>query len=197
MTNRRLLTGLALSLIASIASVAMAAELPRKAPDLAVAMPAGKAIHLSEYKGKVVAVIFILTTCSHCQKTVGLLSKLQTQYAPGGVFQVLASAIQEGAAAAVPGFVKAFNVPFPVGYNDPITAVTFMQHPPAVGPHMPMLAFVDRAGNIRSQFEGDDEKFFGPQQEQNLRAQIEALLKEPLPAAPKSAPKKTAAKKQS
>lgn len=195
MTNRRLLTGLVLS---AMVSAAMAAELPRKAPDLAIAMPAGKTIQLSEYKGKVVAVIFILTTCSHCQKTVGLLSKLQTQYAPGGVFQVLASAIQQGAAAAVPGFVKAFNVPFPVGYNDPMTAVNFMQHPPAVGPHMPMLAFVDRAGNIRSQFEGDDEKFFGDQQEQNLRAQIESLMKEAPPAAPKTAPKKApASKKQS
>jgi hypothetical protein len=30
---------------------------------------------------------------------------------------------------------------------------------------------------IRAQFEADDEKFFGDQQEQNLRMQIEALLK--------------------
>jgi hypothetical protein len=30
---------------------------------------------------------------------------------------------------------------------------------------------------IRAQFEGDDEKFFGEQHEQNLRMQIEALLK--------------------
>jgi hypothetical protein len=30
---------------------------------------------------------------------------------------------------------------------------------------------------IRAQFEADDEKFFGDQHEQNLRAQIEELLK--------------------
>jgi hypothetical protein len=52
-----------------------------------------------------------------------------------------------------------------------------MQHPMVKVPIMPMLAFIDRQGTIRAQFEGDDEKFFGDQHEQNLRAQIEALLK--------------------
>ena len=61
-----------------------------------------------------------------------------------------------------------------------------MQHPPMLIPHMPLLAFIDRQGTIRAQHEGDDEKFFGDQQEQNLRAQIEALLNE-APAAKKGA----------
>ncbi len=194
MANRRLASWLVLSVVAT---AAMAADLPRKAPDLAISLTTGKQILLSEHKGKVVAVCFILTTCSHCQKTIGFLNKLQGGYGPRG-FQVLASAIQEGAAAAVPGFIKAYNTPFPVGYNDPMTAVNFMQHPPALVPHMPLLAFVDRAGNIRAQYEGDNEKFFGDQQEQNLRAQIEALLKEGAAPAKKGASKKAVApKKQS
>ena len=38
---------------------------------------------------------FILTSCSHCQMTVKVLSKLQNEYGPRGL-QVLASAIEAG-----------------------------------------------------------------------------------------------------
>jgi hypothetical protein len=173
----------------------MAANLPRAAPDLTVHMPGGGQISLSQYRGKVVAMCFILTTCPHCQKTTGFLVQAQKDYGPRG-FQVVQSAIEGGADKNVPGFVQAFHTNFPVGFNDPMTAVMFMQHPPAVGPHMPLLAFLDRNGMIRAQFEGDDAKFFGDDQEKNIRQQIEDLLKTPGAAGPakgaaKKPPKKT------
>lgn len=184
-------------MLSLVALAALAADLPRKAPELAVKLTDGKQVLLSEYQGKVVAMCFILTTCPHCQRTVGYLAKNQADYGPRG-FQVLASAIQEGAAAAVPGFIKTYNTPFPVGFNNPQTAIDFMQHPPMLIPHMPLLAFIDKQGNIRAQHEGDDEKFFGDQQEQNLRAQIEALLNEGAGTAKKGVAKKAAVpKKQS
>jgi len=104
--------------------------------------------------------------------------------------QVLACAIENGAQLAVPAFIKNFNPPFPVGYNDGSTAISFMQHPVVKVPIMPMLAFIDREGMIRAQFEADDEKFFGDGQEQNLRAQIEALLKVGMAKKAAVAPKK-------
>ena len=174
------LAGLILSLVAA----ATAANLPRQSHELTIAMTDGSKVMLSQYKGKVVAVCFILTTCPHCQKTVGFLTKLQKEYGARG-FQVLASAIEQGSAEHVPGFIKQFNTPFPVGSGDPMTAMDWMQHPTMLAPHMPMLAFVDRQGNVRAQFEGDDENFFNDQQEQNLRTQIEPLLKE---SASKKAP---------
>ncbi len=181
-------------MLAAMLSPARGADLPRKAPELAINTTAGRQILLSQYKGKVVAVCFILTTCPHCQKTIGYLVKDQEEYGPRG-FQVLASAIEQGAQLAVPMFSKAFNTPFPVGFNDPNVAVDFMQHPPMVIPMMPMLAFIDRQGNIRDQHEGSDEAFFGENQEQNLRKQIESLLESG--AAPKKgSPKKSAAPKK-
>src|SRR5215510_11862174 len=98
-------------------SFVQAANLPRKSPEFAVALPGGKQILLSSYKGKAVALIFILTYCPHCQKTVGILSKMQNEFGPRG-FQVLSSAIEDMASMAVPDFVKRFNPPFPVGFND-------------------------------------------------------------------------------
>jgi peroxiredoxin len=178
---KRRLTPVALALLSVASVVVHAATLPRQSHELTVSLDDGKKVLLSQYKGKVVAVCFILTGCSHCQKTIGFLIKAQKDFGPRG-FQVLASAIEPDAAAHVAGFIKQFNTPFPVGSNDGMTAVNWMQHPAMLIPHMPLLAFVDRQGNVRAQFEGDDEKFFNDQQEQNLRNQIEALLKDGAPA---------------
>ncbi|MBZ5617218.1 MAG: TlpA family protein disulfide reductase [Acidobacteriia bacterium] len=187
---------LILPALAILPLVAAAANLPRKSPELAINLQDGKQVLLSQYKGKVVAVCFILTTCPHCQMTIGFLTKAQKDFGPRGL-QVLASAIEEGAPMHLAGFIQQFNTTFPVGSNDPMTAVEWMQHPLMLIPHMPLLAFVDRQGNIRAQFEGDDEKFFNDQQEQNLRNQIEALLKEGAPAKKTTATKGGAPKKQS
>jgi len=46
---------------------------------------------------------------------------------------------------------------------------------------MPILAFIDRQGIIRAQYEGDDKFFSEDRQEKNLIDKIEELLK---PAAP-------------
>jgi hypothetical protein len=58
---------------------------------------------------------------------------------------------------------------------------------------MPILAFIDRQGIIRAQYEGDDKFFSEDQQEKNLTAKIEELLKEGAPGARKSVAKKSAA----
>src|SRR5262245_32484652 len=120
-----------LALLAASAITLTAADVPRQAPDLTVRMPGGGQTPLSQYHGKVVAMCFILTTCPHCQKTIGYLIQAQNEYGPRG-FQVVASAIQGGAEQAVPGFVQAFHTNFPVGFNDVMTAMSFMQHPPMV-----------------------------------------------------------------
>jgi hypothetical protein len=161
-----------------------AADIPRQAPELVINTPGGNPVKLSQYKGKAMVVCFILTTCPHCQKTIGLLTPLQKEYGPRG-FQVLSSAINQGSALLVPEFVRTFMPTFPVGFDDPSVAVDFMQHPPAAVPYMPMIAFIDRQGMIREQHEGNDEAYFNDQQEQHLRKSIEALLNPPAAAAKK------------
>ena len=54
--------------------------------------------------------------------------------------------------------------------------IEFLQHPPMLKLMMPHLVFIDKGGTIRSQFAGDDAKFFSDAQEKNIRAQIEKLL---------------------
>jgi thiol-disulfide isomerase/thioredoxin len=154
-----------------------AAELPRKASDFTINLVDGKTLTLSQYKGHPVVLAFILTTCSHCQMTVGVLSKLQKEYAVRGL-QIVASAIEQDAQAHVPLFIKNFAPPFPVGYNTGAAADSLI-HPTGKIPMMPLLGFIDKQGFMRVQHEGE-EPFFNDL-EQNLRKEIEALF---LPATP-------------
>ena len=191
MSKRRFLAP-ALALLFVTAPAVQAINLPRQSPEFAISLPDGQQVRLSQYKGKVVVVAFILTWCTHCQKTIGYLIQDQNTYGARGL-QVLASAIEDDAAAKAPAFVKQFNPPFPVGFNKPQVAIDYLEHPLMLTPHMPILAFIDRQGVIRAQYEGDDVFLAEDRQEKNLRAKIEELLKEAAPVAKKSVAKKSAA----
>ena len=181
----------ALALFALTLPSLVAANVPRPAPDFVVNLNNGAPIRLSQYKGKVVAFIFILTTCPHCQKCITHLIADQNELGPRG-FQVLAVAIDEGAAGLVPGFLNTFKPPFPVGYSANTDAVLdFMVHPRVLIPHMPMLSFIDRQGQIRAQYEGDNKFLEEASMEKNLHDQIEALLKEGAAPSKKAGPRKS------
>jgi len=173
---------------------APAATLPRKSPELAIALNGGKQLLLSSYKGKAVVLAFILTTCPHCQRTTGLLKQLQAEYGPRGL-QVVEAAIDQGAEPLVPGFLARFQPNFPVGFVQYESSSEFLQHDNSLILHVPALVFIDRQGSIRTQYEGDDPFFTEEKQEKNLREQIEKLL-QPAALTGKAAPKKTAVKNE-
>jgi peroxiredoxin len=174
---------------AALLPAANVAKLPRQASDLTIHMNGGKNVQLSSYKGKPTVMIFILTTCPHCQKTVGLLGKIYAEYHPRGL-EVIASAIDLGAEAFVPRFIQQFGPPFPVGFNDDATAQTFLEHSPMLILHMPAMAFIDRTGKIVAQYEGDDPDMEDAVQEKNLRARIDQIMKPAAAPAAKKAPAK-------
>lgn len=168
----------ALALLA-VPATSIAGTLPRQAPPkFAIHLTNGQQVSLSQFQGKAVALIFILTYCPHCQQAVSTLTKAQAELGARG-FQVVASAIEDNAAAAVPDFLKRFHPPFPVGYNDRASALEFLQHPMAARLIMPQLVFIDGHGMIRAQYSGDDPFFLEDQQEQNVRSKIEELLTAP------------------
>jgi thiol-disulfide isomerase/thioredoxin len=157
-----------------------AAQLPRKSPEIQIQVPSGKSVLLSQYKGKTVVLAFILTTCSHCQYTTGLLVKMQKEFGPKGL-QVLECAVNTGADNLIPAFTQQFKTNFPVGYNfdQDFVLNTYMEHPTDKIPSMPMIVFIDRGGMIRAQYEGQDAFIESPNQEQNIRGEIQKLLAEP------------------
>jgi thiol-disulfide isomerase/thioredoxin len=180
-----------LTLALAVGAPLVGQQVPRPVGEWTIQVPAGKPISLAAHKGKPVLLAFILTTCPHCQHAVELLNTLQPEYAPRGL-EILASAIDQDAAAALPRFINFMHPLFPVGFNDANTVVKFVDYPPTRVPLMPIVLVIDRTGVVREQHDGSDSVYFGDQEEQSLRKSIEALLATAKPAVKKPTPRKTA-----
>jgi thiol-disulfide isomerase/thioredoxin len=186
----KLMTSL-LTLALAVGAPLVGQQVPRPLGEWNIQVPGGQPISLAAHKGKPVLLAFILTTCPHCQHAVELLNTLQPEYAPRGL-EILASAIDQDAAAAVPRFINFMHPLFPVGFNDANAVVKFVDYPPTRVPLMPILLVIDRTGVVREQHDGSDSVYFGDQEEQSLRKSIEALLAAAKPVVKKPAPRKTA-----
>jgi len=104
------------------------------------------------------------------------LSGIQNDLGPKGL-QVVEAAINDN--PDVPGFIERFKPTFPVGVAEHLAATEFMQLSPVVRAYVPFMAFVDRAGMIRSQYTGGDAFLLDEAaEEKNIRAQVEKLLNE-------------------
>jgi len=152
-----------------------AAEIPRQSPDFAIQMTNGKQVKVSDYRGKVLGLTFILTTCPHCQKTTQLWDNIYPELEPKGL-AVVEAALNEN--PDIGSFISQFKVPFPVGTAGVLAALDYIQWPKDKRPLVPFLVFIDRNGVIRAQYTGVDEAFFDNQQEQHMREQVEKLLNE-------------------
>jgi peroxiredoxin len=169
---------------------------PRPAPEFVISYPAGSASNpgskqalLSSYKGKVVVLAFILTTCSHCQHECQVLSKLNTEFGSRG-FQPLAVAVNDMALMLVPDFVRDYRVNFPVGASNREPLLQFMRIKAEDRWVVPQIAVIDRKGVIRAQTPWNgDEKL---QDENHLRTLIDSLLKEGATATKRPVAKKKA-----
>ena len=151
----------------------LAVDLPRQSPEFVINNTNGEKQLLSKYRGKVVLIEFLHTTCPHCQHTAGIFSKLQADYGPRG-FQAVGVAFDDMANMLVPDFVKEHGANFPVGWalRDPVLA--YLGVNPMERFVVPQVVLMDRKGVIRLQSPplGDANL----QDEKWLRVKIEELL---------------------
>jgi peroxiredoxin len=148
---------------------------PRPSPEYAVKLTNGQQVLLSSQRGNVVALLFISTECPHCQKTCEMMERLQAEYGPRG-FRTMAVAFNEMSKMLLPEFIKRHRLTFPVGYDTRDPVFTYIERSPMLRTFVPMLVLIDRRGTIRGQYLGDDKLWLN--QEQNVRATLEPLLKE-------------------
>jgi peroxiredoxin len=158
-----------------VALPAFAATVPRPAPNLSFSLPNGKTVSLNDYKGKVVAVEVLMTTCPACQRTSGTMQKLYQELGPKG-FQPLGLAINDTTGALVPAFVRDQGLSYPVGFGDRDKAMAFLQHSMMMTLMVPQVVIVDKDGTIRAQLDGTNDFFRN--EEANLRKLVESLLAE-------------------
>lgn len=173
----------------SLTSV-MAADVPRQSPEFVLNLNGGKQDLLSHYRGKVMLVEFLFTTCPHCQHTAQTLNKLQAEFGARG-FQAMGIAFNEMSSMLVPDFVRDYNVKFPVAWAQREQVMGYLQISTMERFVVPQIVLIDRKGQIRAQSPplGDPKL----QDEANLRVQIDALLKEAGGTASSAAAKPAAA----
>jgi thiol-disulfide isomerase/thioredoxin len=156
----------------------------RKAPELAFNLPGQGQVLLSHYRGKVVALEFILTTCPHCQAASKPMTKFQEQYGPRG-FQALDVAINgldenrtpSDADALVQAFKANFQVGFPVGWIGRDQMMAFMGFSLADRMVVPQLVMIDRKGYIHYQTPANNnDEWTKIMNDDALRQHIEELL---------------------
>jgi thiol-disulfide isomerase/thioredoxin len=148
----------------------------RKPPPFSLLQPGAAPISLSQYRGKLVALTFISTVCSHCQDFTKIINPVARQYAPRGV-QFLECAINDGAETGLKQFVTQFQPAFPVGWATQEAMASFLgavfSDPRAMlVPHMVLL---DRAGLVRSDFDPGSNFYTNPSV--SLPLELDRLLK--------------------
>jgi len=167
---------------ALVATAALAGQVPRPAPDFTASLPGGNQLRLSDYRGKVVCLEFLFTTCPHCQHASQLMNNLQAEYGPRG-FQALGVAFNDMSNMLVPDFIRDFKISYPVGWSPREPVIAFLQNNPDYALHVPQIVMIDKSGTIRVQSQAQGDATTAT--EANLRKHIEELLKEPGPPASK------------
>jgi peroxiredoxin len=150
----------------------------RKAGEFTVALPSGKDLQLSSYRGKVVLVQFLYTTCPHCRDAARMYGKLQAELGPQGL-QVVGVAFNpevQGRPDVINNFETSNSVGFPVGVASAENVLSYLGISIVERYVVPQIVVIDRKGMIRAQSEplGTAEL----QDESYMRTLLDGLLKE-------------------
>jgi peroxiredoxin len=187
---------LAALLLTGVLSI-QAAEIPRPSPDHTFTLPNGSQQKLSQYKGKIILVEFLLVTCNHCQNTARVFQRIQKEYGPKGV-QVLGISIRSDVSSSdMLNFASQYGGnAFPVGKTtDQGSVYSYLQHS-IMNPnfYVPQIVLVDRNFTIREYYPGGDPRLNS--EEATLRAALDKLLAERGGAARKTPPAATKSRKK-
>jgi peroxiredoxin len=128
-------------MIACCASLTLAAEIRKGAPDFTLKDSKGASIQLSKYKGKVVVLDFWATWCGGCKVEIPWFMEFQNKYQRGGL-EVIGVSMDEDGWKFVKPFIdqKKLNYTIVLG-NDGMAKSYGLDA-------MPMTLLIDRQGQI-------------------------------------------------
>jgi thiol-disulfide isomerase/thioredoxin len=165
--------------------IASAADAPKLAAPFTIQRVGSPSIQLSQYRGKVVLVAFMSTTCPHCQQLTRELTLINKEYEARGV-QILGCVFNPNANLLVSQFIASFQPSFPVGFSDNNTVTAYFGRSPndPTPFYVPHLLFVDRTGHVQGDYAGESDFMKAP--DANIRAQLDKMLKAPTTSAKNS-----------
>jgi peroxiredoxin len=170
-----------LALLLVCLAAASLARTPRPIADMPIPAPGGKQIDLKQYRGKVVLLALITTTCAECITSVEIFNRLQKEFGPQG-FQMVAAAVNLSAKDDAGPFAQRYKVNFPMGYLDKPGTMRIADIGGEQRPFVPIVIFIDRTGVVRFQYFGNDTVM--KEEEKSLRAIVGGLVKQVQRTAP-------------
>lgn len=128
-----------------------------------------------DYRGKVLLIDIMSTTCPHCQLLATTLEKVKAKY--GDKVGILSVVLPPETPETVKKFVTTNKVTIPIVYDQGQMTVSYFNARPGQGRiDVPHLFIIDKQGMIRNDFsynDGDRGIFEGPK----LFQEIDKLLK--------------------
>jgi len=157
------------------------AQAPQRAPGFCLADTTGQWRDLADYRGKVVIVEFMQTTCPHCADFTKVLSGLVKKY--GAKLQVLSIALPNDTPQTMLQFAKGHSLTWPLLLDQGQVAASYVRGPSI---NFPALYLIDGNGKIAGHWEYSPltkDVFEGSQ----LSREVDKLL---VPASPVPASRK-------
>lgn len=164
-------------LLAGVCLLATAQEASRRAPGFALPDPEYKHFYdLQDYRGKVVLIDIMSTTCPHCMLTSTTLEQVKKKY--GDKVGILSVVLPPDNQSTVANYIAKNRITTPIVCDMGQMTISYVQARPGQAPHLdvPRLFLIDKNGMIRGDYSYTDathEVFEGPK----LFPEIDKLLK--------------------
>ena len=164
--------------LAILGTVTLAAgeQAGRRAPGFALPDPEYKRFYdLQDYKGKVLLIDIMTTSCPHCQLLSTTLEKVKERY--GDKVAVLSVVLPPDNQETISKYIATNKITVPIVCDMGQMTISYLNAKPGQGHvDVPHLFIIDREGIIRNDFEYDEKErsvFEGP----GLFAEVDRLLK--------------------
>ena len=168
---RRILLLLMVSAISGWASGELS---NRRAPGFSLPDSRLNQVDLADYRGKVVVLEIMMTTCPHCEKLAPILETVQRRYA--GRVQVLSVVNPPDTTQTVGQYISKHSLSFPVLFDCGQVAGSYMRATPQKPSFdVPHLFLIDQNGQIRNDF-GYSVLTIGIFEGKDLFTEVEKLL---------------------
>jgi peroxiredoxin len=130
------------------ATALLAAEPPRRAPGFSLPNLKAEQHDLADYRGKVVILEFMQTTCPHCAAFVDVLDKVTQKF--GNKVAILAVVNPPDNQQAVAAYITGHKISYPILFDCGQVAYSYLR---AVQFDLPQVYVIDATGMIQRHYE--------------------------------------------
>lgn len=164
-----------LILLALGSSLIAVQPVPRRSPEFVIVEPSGKQTLLSNLKGKVVLLEFLMTNCPHCQRVSRTIAKLHQEMGSRGFTPIGIAFEPSLTPRMVTGFMQQSGIAYPMGISTPDAVDSYLGRSQMERFLVPQIVVIDRFGMIRAQSGPNGDPNL--ENETYLRNLLDSLLK--------------------